>query len=100
MNRIIVSSKLLCIYLLQCSYEFDDEEDVVLKISNEKFSIKGTEPKPIGIHRLKNEKSGAFEREIPYSKLERMIKILKAVEEQPIVLVLDGTFISIREIDI
>ena len=100
MNKFIVSSKILCIYLLRCSYELDDESNIVLKVEKELFRIKGIKSRPISVHFIEKYNKEPYERDIAYDKIERLIKVLKSIEEQTIVLSFDGPFISIREIDI
>lgn len=94
-KKIIVSSKVLGKYLMDEMFEIDEKEEYIpIKIEKDTLAINGSD-NLITVHK---KGSDNWIQDISYKKLSRIVRVLKAIEEQPIVLDFN-TFITIKQID-
>ena len=101
MNKIIVSSKVLHNYLHNFSYEIDidNDKDVTFYVKNETLVFEDSTLEPLNIH--VKDTATTTKTTISQKKLDRLLRITKVIEEQPIVLDLkNGYSVTIESIEI
>ena len=83
MKAIIVSSKVLCQYLLERSYFISDEDEVTIIVEDGVLYIKDVGDLKCHVEQRNEEK---IELELTAPRFKRMIALLKCIEEQPVVI--------------
>lgn len=98
-REIIVSSKVLGKYLNNELFLISEDEDYIpFKIEKNTLTINGSDESIITHKLKKDDYADNFTQDISYKKLRKLIKVLKTIEEQPIVLSFND-FITIKQID-